>query len=78
MGLSFDLSAIGGALLNLGMLLNDPVQHRYFASYIARIFKIDYHTMMITTTAAFSGRLYNSRCKPRKKMNNTSGILCGI
>lgn len=80
MGLCFDFSAITGALALFVMLLfvqfGSVILHLIFA----KIGKIDYHTMMITSTAGIFGPAFIMPVA--KALNNDEiilpGILCGI
>jgi len=80
MGLCFDFSAITGALALFVMLMfvqfGTVIVHLIFA----RIGKIDYHTMMITSTAGIFGPAFIMPVA--KALNNDEiilpGILCGI
>jgi uncharacterized membrane protein len=80
MGLSFDLSAIGGALLILGMLLIIQYSTVILHLIFSRIFKIDYHTMMITSTAGVFGPAFIIPVAKALKNDEIilPGILCGI
>ena len=55
MGLCFDLSAIAGVLLLFGMLLLIQFGTVILHIIMAKIFKIDYHTMMINSTSGVFG-----------------------
>ena len=80
MGLSFDISAIGQVLAILGMLLFVQYGTVVLHLILARLFKIDYHTMMITSTAGVFGPAFIIPVS--KALRNDEiilpGILCGI
>lgn len=80
MGLSFDITAIGGVLIVLGMLL--VIQYGTVLLHIimARIWKIDYHTMLITSTAGVFGPAFIIPVAKALKNDEIilPGILCGI
>lgn len=80
MGLSFDISAIGGVLAVLGMLLAVQYGTVLLHLLLAKIWKIDYHTMMITSTAGVFGPAFI--IPVAKALRNDEiilpGILCGI
>ena len=80
MGLCFDYSAIGGALIMLGMLFLVQFGTVIVHLIMAKIGKIDYHTMMITSTAGVFGPAFI--IPVAKALHNDEiilpGILCGI
>jgi Predicted integral membrane protein len=80
MGLCFDLSAVGGALVLLVMLLIIQFGTVLLHLVMAKIWKIDYHTMMITSTAGVFGPAFIIPVS--KALHNDEiilpGILCGI
>ncbi|NLU32866.1 MAG: DUF819 family protein [Clostridiaceae bacterium] len=80
MGLCFDTSAVSGGLLLLGMLLFIQFGTVILHIITARIFRIDYHTMMITSTAGIFGPAFI--IPVAKALRNDEiilpGILCGI
>ena len=80
MGLSFDLSAIGGVLIILGMLLVIQFGTVLLHLLMAKIGRIDYHTMMITSTAGVFGPAFIIPVAKALKNDEIilPGILCGI
>lgn len=80
MGLSFDLSAIGGVITVLVMLLTIQYSTVLLHIILARIWKIDYHTMMITSTAGVFGPAFIIPVAKALKNDEIilPGILCGI
>lgn len=80
MGLCFDISAIGGALSMLAMLLIIQFGTVILHIVLAKIGKIDYNTMMITSTAGVFGPAFI--IPVAKSLRNDEivlpGILCGI
>lgn len=80
MGLCFDLSAISGALLLLGMLLSIQFGTVILHIIMAKIFRIDYHTMMITSTAGVFGPAFIMPVARALRNDEIvlPGILCGI
>jgi len=80
MGLSFDLSAIGGVLTVLVMLLAIQYSTVLLHLIMARLWKIDYHTMMITSTAGVFGPAFIIPVAKALKNDEIilPGILCGI
>lgn len=80
MGLCFDLSATSGGLLLLGMLLFVQFGTVLLHLAMARIFKIDYHTLMITSTAGVFGPAFIMPVARALRNDEIvlPGILCGI
>lgn len=80
MGLSFDLSAIGGVLTVLVILLAIQYGTVLLHLIMARLWKIDYHTMMITSTAGVFGPAFIIPVAKALKNDEIilPGILCGI
>ena len=80
MGLSFDITAIGGVLAVLGMLLFIQFGTVLLHLIMARLWKIDYHTMMITSTAGVFGPAFIIPVAKALKNDEIilPGILCGI
>ena len=80
MGLCFDLSAIGGVLIVLGMLMVIQYGTVLLHLLMAKIWKIDYHTMMITSTAGVFGPAFIIPVAKALKNDEIilPGILCGI
>lgn len=80
MGLSFDISAVGRAPAILCMLLFVQYGAVLIHLIMAKLFKIDYHTMMITSTAGVFGPPFI--IPVAKALRNDEiilpGILCGI
>lgn len=80
MGLCFDLSAIAQALPVLGMLLLIQFGTILVHILLSAAGKIDYHTMMITSTAGVFGPAFI--IPVAKSLRNDEivlpGILCGI
>lgn len=80
MGLCFDISAVGRAPAILGMLFFIQYGAVILHLIMAKIFKIDYHTMMITSTAGVFGPPFI--IPVAKALRNDEiilpGILCGI
>jgi len=80
MGLCFDLSAITGGLIMLSMLLFIQFGTVLLHLIMARIAGIDYHTMMITSTAGVFGPAFIMPVA--RALHNDEivlpGILCGI
>lgn len=80
MGLCFDFSAISGALILLGMLLAIQFGTVLLHLIMAKMGKIDYHTMMITSTAGVFGPAFI--IPVANTLHNDEiilpGILCGI
>lgn len=80
MGLSFDVTAVSGSLILLGMLLVIQFSTVLLHLIMAKIGKIDYHTMMITSAAGVFGPAFIIPVS--KALNNDEiilpGILCGI
>ena len=80
MGLCFDTSALTGGLLMLGMLLFIQFGAVILHILMARIFRIDYHTMMITSTAGVFGPAFIMPVARALRNDEIvlPGILCGI
>ncbi|SHI77595.1 DUF819 family protein [Thermoclostridium caenicola] len=80
MGLCFDLSAVTGGLLLLGMLLFIQFVTVILHIIMARIAGIDYHTMMITSTAGVFGPAFIMPVARALRNDEIvlPGILCGI
>jgi uncharacterized membrane protein len=80
MGLSFDMTAIGRVLAVLGMLLAIQYGTVLLHLILAKIWKIDYHTMMITSTAGVFGPAFIIPVAKALKNDEIilPGILCGI
>jgi len=80
MGLCFDTSALSGGLLMLGMLLFIQFGTVILHIIMARIFRIDYHTMMITSTAGVFGPAFIMPVARALRNDEIvlPGILCGI
>jgi len=80
MGLCFDLSAVSGALLMLCMLLVIQFGTVLVHIVLARLAKIDYHTMIITSTAGVFGPAFIIPVAKALKNDEVilPGILCGI
>lgn len=80
MGLCFDFSAISGALILLGMLLVIQFGTVLLHLIMAKIAKIDYHTMMITSTAGVFGPAFIIPVSNALRNDEIilPGILCGI
>lgn len=80
MGLCFDLSAVSSSLVLLGMLLIIQFGTVLLHIIMARIWKIDYHTMIITSTAGVFGPAFI--IPVANALHNDEiilpGILCGI
>lgn len=80
MGLSFDIAAVSGALVLLGMVLAVQFGTILLHLVMAKIGKTDYHTMMITSTAGIFGPPFI--IPVAKTLRNDEiilpGILCGI
>lgn len=80
MGLCFDFSAVSGSLIILGMLLIIQFGTVLLHIIMAKIGKIDYHTMMITSTAGVFGPAFI--IPVANVLHNDEiilpGILCGI
>jgi uncharacterized membrane protein len=80
MGLSFDVSAIGQVLAVLGMLAAIQYGTVLLHLILAKFWKIDYHTMMITSTAGVFGPAFIIPVAKALKNDEIilPGILCGI
>jgi uncharacterized membrane protein len=80
MGLSFDITAVGQVLAVLGMLLAIQYGTVLLHLIMARLWKIDYHTMMITSTAGVFGPAFIIPVAKALKNDEIilPGILCGI
>ncbi len=80
MGLCFDLSVIGGVVTILVMLLTIQYGTVLLHLLLGRLWKIDYHTLMITSTAGVFGPAFI--IPVAKALRNDEiilpGILCGI
>ena len=80
MGLCFDLSAVSSSLVLLGMLLIIQFGTVLLHIIMARIWKIDYQTMIITSTAGVFGPAFI--IPVANALHNDEiilpGILCGI
>lgn len=80
MGLCFDFSAVTSSLVILGMLLIIQFGTVLLHIIMAKIGKIDYHTMMITSTAGVFGPAFI--IPVANVLHNDEiilpGILCGI
>lgn len=80
MGICFDLSAVAGSLNVLSMLLLIMFGTILLHILLARLGKIDYHTMMITSVAGIFGPAFI--IPVAKALRNDEiilpGILCGI
>lgn len=80
MGLCFDISAISGTLLMLCMLLVIQFGTVFVHIILAKLAKIDYHTMIITSTAGVFGPAFIIPVAKALKNDEVilPGILCGI
>jgi len=80
MGLCFDISAISGTLMMLCMLLVIQFGTVFVHIILARLGKIDYHTMIITSTAGVFGPAFIIPVARALKNDEVilPGILCGI
>lgn len=80
MGLSFDLSAVSGALILMGMLMMVQFGTVLLHIVMAKIGKIDSHTMLITSTAGIFGPPFIIPVAKTLKNDEIvlPGILCGI
>ncbi|NLX64198.1 MAG: DUF819 family protein [Clostridiaceae bacterium] len=80
MGLCFDISAVSNSLVLLGMLLVIQFGTVLLHIIMAKIWKIDYHTMIITSTAGVFGPAFI--IPVANALHNDEiilpGILCGI
>ena len=80
MGLCFDFSAVSSSLVMLGMLLIIQFGTVLLHIIMAKIWKIDYHTTMITSTAGVFGPAFI--IPVANVLHNDEiilpGILCGI
>jgi len=80
MGLCFDISAVSNSLILLGMLLLIQFGTVLLHIIMAKIWKIDYHTMIITSTAGVFGPAFI--IPVANALHNDEiilpGILCGI
>ena len=80
MGLCFDFSAVSSSLVLLGMLLIIQFGTVLLHIIMAKIWGIDYHTMMITSTAGVFGPAFI--IPVANVLHNDEiilpGILCGI
>jgi uncharacterized membrane protein len=80
MGLCFDISAISGTLMMLCMLLVIQFGTVLVHIILAKLGKIDYHTMIITSTAGVFGPAFIIPVAKALKNDEIilPGILCGI
>jgi uncharacterized membrane protein len=80
MGLCFDISAISGTLMMLCMLLVIQFGTVLVHITLAKLGKIDYHTMIITSTAGVFGPAFIIPVAKALKNDEIilPGILCGI
>ena len=80
MGLCFDISAVSSSLVLLGILLIIQFGTVLLHIIMARIWKVDYHTMIITSTAGVFGPAFI--IPVANALHNDEiilpGILCGI
>ena len=80
MGLCFDISAVSNSLILLGMLMVIQFGTVLLHIIMAKIWKIDYHTMIITSTAGVFGPAFI--IPVANALHNDEiilpGILCGI
>lgn len=81
MGLCFDFNAVtGAALLLFGVLLVVQFGTVILHFILAKIFRVDYHTALITSTAGVFGPAFIIPVAQKLKNNEIvlPGILCGI
>lgn len=80
MGLCFDISAISGTLMMFCMLLIIQFGTVFVHIILAKLWKIDYHTMIITSTAGVFGPAFIIPVAKALKNDEIilPGILCGI